>query len=40
MESVLPEEIQRACRLGEVSLLQKILNEQPVLLNQVDNKLR
>ena len=41
MENTLfPEEIQRACRLGDVSLLKKILTESPEFLNQVDNKLR
>ena len=41
MDTVLfPEEIQRACRLGDVSLLKKILTEQPLLLNQVDSKLK
>ena len=35
-----PEEIQRACRLGDASLLKKILTEQPLLLNQVDTKLK
>ena len=41
METTLfPEEIQRACRLGDVSLLTKILSETPDFLNQVDTKLR
>lgn len=35
-----PEELQKACRLGDVSTLQKSLTENPHLLNQVDSKLK
>jgi ankyrin repeat protein len=38
--SSIPEDIQRACRLGDVNLLKKILKDQPRLLNQVDDKLK
>ena len=35
-----PEEIQRACRLGDVESLKSFLTEHPLYLNIVDQKLR
>lgn len=40
METSFPEEIQKACRVGDVETLQKILSQDPTLLNMVDSKLR
>ena len=40
MEDSFPEEIQKACRVGDVECLENILSEHPKLLNSVDSKLR
>src|SRR5574343_1244033 len=40
MEDSFPEEIQKACRVGDVESLEKILSEHPELLNSVDSKLK
>lgn len=40
MEGSFPEEIQKACRVGDVETLQRILSQDPSLLNMVDSKLR
>jgi hypothetical protein len=40
MDDSFPEEIQKACRVGDVEALSRILNDHPDLLNSVDSKLR